>query len=237
MKNCLEFSVVSLNKYLMMMGLLEVIDMLHQFAVITDVITLDRNYLKTTDLSKMKYCAFQNEYGYNLVADSGVVRHLVELLTNPRSLEETLKMNSALKTLDLRKNGNAYKFYELLGEAMHRRLIFQKLTQIYASLIEEIKINQEFLLILVNNKLIDLGHLQELAWNNQTPIRTAHYIIHNINSYRKLMRFTFLCQQWCRDINMVNQLLEIQFEIEMYQLVRLAEMIEEDSKKKACFIY
>ena len=87
------------------------------------------------------------------MTQSSVARHLVELLTNPGTPEEAFKMNSALKALDLKKNGHAAKFYELLGEALLRRMMFQKLSQIYAPLIEEVKANKEFLIILVNNKL------------------------------------------------------------------------------------
>ena len=222
MKNCLEFNVLSLTKYITVMGIFDVIHILNHFAVltVTNVVTLDRSYLKTTDLAAMMYCATVNEYGYNLMAPSKVVNFLIELLTNPGSPEEAYKMNTALKALDLKKNGNANKFYELMREALSRRLLFQKLSQIYAPLVEEIKTNKELLIILVNNKLIDMSHLEELAGSNETPLRITHYIVHNVNSYGKLRRFCYLCTQWCRDTYMIEQILEIKFEIEMFQMTR-----------------
>ena len=185
----------------------------------------------------MKHCTYRTEFGLNLMAPSRVAEHLVQLLTNPGSPEQAYRMNSALKALDIVKNGNAVKFYDSLKEALERRLMFQKMSQIYAPLIEEVRVNKEFLIILVNNKLIDLSHLEELAGNDQTPVRTAQYIIHNINSLKKLSRFSFLCEQWCRDVNMIDQIFEIQFEIEMFQLSRINDLIVEDGKKKICLIY
>ena len=237
MKNFFEFSVINLTNYIMTMGILEVIDTLHRFAIITNVITLDRACVKTNILSEMKHCAYRTELGLNLMAPSRVAEHLVGLLTNPGSPEEAYRMNSALKALDIIKNGNAVKFYTLVKEAMERRLLFQKMSQIYAPLIEEVKVNKEFLIVLVNNRLIDLAHLEELSGNDQTPIRTAHYIIHNINSLKKLSKFSFLCEKWCRDVNMVEMIFEIQFEIEMFQLSKIDDLIEKDGQKKICLIY
>ena len=164
------------------MGVFDVLDILNHFAIITNVITLDRSYLKTQDLTEMKYAATQNEYGYNLMAPSAVVNCLVQLLTNPGSPEEAYKMNTALKTLDIKKNGNSEKFYELLEEALSRTLLFQKMAQIYSPLTEEVKTNKELIrpIILVNNKLIDMTHLEELAGSSDTELRIAHYIIHNL---------------------------------------------------------
>ena len=36
---------------------------------------------------------------------------------------------------------------------------------------------------------------------------------------------------------MVQQILEIQFEIEMYEITRLNDMMDQDATKKACLIY
>ena len=219
------------------MDVFDVLDILNHFAIITNVITLDRSYVKTQDLTEMKYAATQNEYGYNLMAPSAVVNCLVQLLTNPGSPEEAYKMNTALKTLDVKKNGNSEKFYELLEEVLSRRLLFQNMAQIYSPRIEEVKTNKELIIILVNNKLIDMTHFEELAGSSDTELRIAHYIIHNINSYRKLGCFAYLSGSWSRDSNMVEQVLEIQFEIECFQMARLEDLINQDEKRKACLIY
>ena len=54
-------------------------------------------------------------------------------------------------------------FYRLMSEGLHRRTMFHKLSQIYGPLIEEVKVNKDFIIMLINNKLIDMGHLQELT--------------------------------------------------------------------------
>ena len=218
------------------MGVFDALDILKHFAIITNVITLDRSYLKTHDLTEMKYAATQNEYGYNLMVPSAVVNCLVQLLTNPGSPEEANKMNTALKSIDVKKNRNSERFYELLEEVLSR-LLFQKMAQIYSPLIEEVKTNKELIIILVNNKLINMTHLEELAGSSDTEVRIAHYIIHSINSYRKLRRFANLCSNWCRDTNLVEQVLEIQFEIECFQIARLDDLLNQDEKRKSCLIY
>ena len=47
----------------MTFGIFKILDVLNEFQVITDVVTLDQYYLKTTDLTKMKFAAIHNEYG------------------------------------------------------------------------------------------------------------------------------------------------------------------------------
>ena len=82
-----------------------------------------------------------------------------------------------------------------------------------------------------------MNHLQELSGHDETPVRIAHYIIHSVNSYQKLNTFTYICQTWCRDTNMIEQLLDITFEIQMFQCSKLQDKITEDSKKIICEIY
>ena len=128
-----------------MFGVFEVLDVLSRFNIITDVLTLDCHYLRTDDVEKMAYGATQSEFGYlNLKAQSDLVKHLIKLITNPGSPEEAVNINSALKCLCLKTTNNTTRFYELLSEGLHRRMLFQKLSQIYAPLIEEIKINKDF---------------------------------------------------------------------------------------------
>ena len=237
MKNCIEFAVTRLTQFIMTMGIMEIIDILNHFSVLTDVVTLDKACLKTEELSEMRHVATESQNMYTLMAPSRVVEHLVELLTNPASPEEAYKINSALKTLCFRKFGNTTKFYELISEALHRRLLFTKLSQIYAPLIEEVKTNKDLLILLINNKLIDMDHLQELSGCQEYHVRVAHYIIHNINSYKKLSRFNYYMQNWCRDTNMVDLLMEVSFDIEMYQMKKITDKIVEDSKQSACLIY
>ena len=216
------------------MGLFDVLDILNHFGVITGVFTLDVSCLQTYDLEKMRHVATKSEYGFNLKAPSAAINLIVQLITNPGSPEEAYTINTALKTLDLKKNGNTIKFYELMGEAMSRRLIFTKLSQIYTHLIEELKANKELLIMLINNKLIELSHLEELMGDE---IKIAHYIIHNVNTYRKLKKFTKICQSCCRDTNLIELIFEINFEIDCYQMSRLSDVINDDMKKRACFIY
>ena len=144
MKNCLEFCAIQLTQFIMALGIFEVLDILNQFAILTDVITLDKSYLRTNDLSKMMYGAKLSEHGYpNLKARSDLVKHLVQLLTNPGSPEEATKMNTALKVLNQKLKGNTTRFYDMLSEGVHQRMLFQKLSQIYAPLIEEVKTNKK----------------------------------------------------------------------------------------------
>ena len=236
MKNCLEFCVTKLTQFIMTFGVFEIIDVLNKFQVITDVVTLDRSYLKTDDLEKMKFGAFVSEYGLHLKAQSDLVKHLVELITNPGSVKEAITINSALKILSL-KHVKSRKFYDMLSEGLHRRMLFSKLSQIYAPLIEEVKVNKELLIMLLNNGLMEVSHLQDLYGNDQSPTIIAHYIVHNMNSYKKLKKFTYICQNWVTDTNMIEQLNEIAFECEIFQCARINEKITEDSQNNICTLY
>ena len=238
MKNCFEFCVIKLTQFIMTFGIFEVIDVLQKFSIISNVITLDQHYLRTDDVTKMMFGASITECGYfNLKARSDLVKHLVQLITNPGSPEEALKINSALKTLCRKVNNNAVKFYGMVSEGMHGRLIFQKLSQVYAPLIEEIKTNKEFLIMLINNQLIEMDHLQELTNGSDQDMKISHYIIHNVNSYRKLKKFLCIVQNWVRDTNMVEQIEEIIFDLEMFQCAKINDKITTASQKILCELY
>ena len=115
--------------------------------MVTSVITLDKHYLKTEDVTKIQYGAVRSEQGYlNLKAQSDLVKMLLKIICNPGSPEESLRINTALKTLGMKVDDNAGRFYQLLSEGLHRRMIFNKLSQIYGSLAEEIKVNKELLI-------------------------------------------------------------------------------------------
>ena len=217
------------------MGVFEVIDILNNFEIATGVVTLDSSCVKTRELQFMKHVATRSAMGLHIMDHSAAINYLVQLITNPGSPDEAYTINMALKTLDLKKNQNTRSFYEMLGEAMTRRLMFTKLSQVYAPLIEEYKTNKELIVMLINNKLLDFAHVQELEGDE---MKLAHYTIHNINSYRKLRRFSqILSRWWCRDTNLIELVYEITFDIECYQMTKIEDRIEEDMKKKACLIY
>ena len=110
-----------------------------------------------------------------------------------------------------------------MGEAMTRRLLFTKLAQIYAHLIQEYETNKEVLIMLINNKLLDISHVQEL---NGDMTKLAHYTIHNVNTYRKLIRFNQIISRCCMDTNLIELMFEITLDLESYQMDKL-----EDSRK------
>ena len=235
MKNCFEFNLLTLTKYITVMGVFEVIDILNHFDIATGVVTLDSSCVKTRELQFMKHVATRSAMGLHIMDHSAAINYLVQLITNPGSPDEAYTINTALKTLDLKKNQNTRSFYEMLGEAMTRRLMFTKLSQVYAPLIEEYKTNKELIVMLINNKLLDFAHVQELGGDE---MKLAHYTIHNINSYRKLRRFSqILSRWWCRDTNLIELVYEITFDIECYQMTKIEDRIGEDMKKKACLIY
>ena len=145
MKNCLEFASIKLTNFIVTFGVFAVIDALQKMNVITDVITLDRDYNRTDVLENMKWGAFMTKDGFRLKAPSDFIKHLIWIICNPGSPEEAIKINSALKCLCFKVNENTGRFYDLMSEALHRRMMFYKLSQIYSPLIEEVKVNQEFL--------------------------------------------------------------------------------------------
>ena len=50
MKNCLEYLGTKLTNFIVTFGVFSILDVLRQFQVVINVITLDKSYLKFTDL-------------------------------------------------------------------------------------------------------------------------------------------------------------------------------------------
>ena len=216
------------------MGVFEVIEVLHHFNVATGVVTLDEACIKTRDISRMKHAATRKPLGLCIMTTGEVIRLLMNIITNPGSPHQAYQINSALKTLDIKKNQSSHKFYEMMGEAMTRRLLFTKLAQIYAPLIQEYKKNKEVLIMLINNKLLDLSHVQEL---NGDMAELAHYTIHNVNTYRKLINFNQIISRCCVDTNLIELLFEITLDLESYQMAKLKDQLKDDMTETACFLY
>ena len=228
MKNCLEFASIKLTNFIVTFGVFAVIDALQKMNVITDVITLDRDYNRTDVLENMKWGAFMTKDGFRLKAPSDLIKHVIWIICNPGSPEEAIKINSALKCLCFKVNENTGRFYDLMSEALHRRMMFYKLSQIYSPLIEEVKVNQEFLNMMINSNLISMD--QELAG-------IANFLVHNINDYQRLKQFLFIVENSVRDRNLIEDLEEIVYEIEIYQCGRIEDKIKEDIEKKLCLLY
>ena len=228
MKNCLEFASIKLTNFIVTFGVFAVIDALQKMNVITDVITLDRDYNRTDVLENMKWGAFMTKDGFRLKAPSDLIKHLIWIICNPGSPEEAIKINSDLKCLCFKVNENTGRFYDLMSEALHRRMMFYKLSQIYSPLIEEVKVNQEFLNMMINSNLISMD--QELAG-------IANFLVHNINDYQRLKQFLFIVENSVRDRNLIEDLEEIVYEIEIYQCGRIEDKIKEDIEKKLCLLY
>ena len=100
MKNCFEFNLLALTRYITVMGVFEVIDILNYFKVATGVITLDASCLKTRELQHMKHVATRTQLGLHIMDPSKVISYLVNIITNPGSPEEAYQINTALKTLE-----------------------------------------------------------------------------------------------------------------------------------------
>ena len=115
-------------------------------------------------------------------------------------------------------------------------MMFYKLSQIYSPLIEEVKVNQEFVICMINQNLIDLNQLHELAGNDQA-MKIWQYIVHNINHYKRLKQFVYTVKNSVRDRNLIEDLEEIVYEIEIYQCGRIEDKIKEDIEKKLCLLY
>ena len=224
MKNCLEFASIKLTNFIVTFGVFAVIDALQKMNVITDVITLDRDYNRTDVLENMKWGAFMTKDGFRLKAPSDLIKHLIRIICNPGSPEEAIKINSALKCLCFKVNGNTGRFYDLMSEALYRRMMFYKLSQIYSPLIEEVKVNQEFVICMINQNLIDLNQLHELAGNDQA-VKISQYIVHNINHYKRLKQFVYTVKNSVRDRNLIEDLEEIVYEIEIYQCGRIEDFV------------
>ena len=82
-----------------MLGVFQVIDVFKRFDVVTSVVTLDKHYMKTEDVTKIRYGAVKLEHGYlNLKTQSDLVNMVLQILCNPGSPEEGVRINTALKT-------------------------------------------------------------------------------------------------------------------------------------------
>ena len=238
MRNCLAFATQSLPSFLIQMGIWNILDVFNTFQVITDVLTLDQSLVKTTVPEEMKFGATLNDQGYwtNRSANF-LLQHLVKLISNPGSPEEAVKINTALKTLCIKQNGSSYKFYEMVLEGTHQRMLFQKLSQICGPLEDEIKINTELIIMLINSHLLTLQHFQELSTFQDCATKIAHYLIHNVNRLHRLNAFLYIIQNWCRDNNLIQLLEEVVFDVEMIQSVNIQQNIEDDMKKTLCEMY
>ena len=132
MKNCLEFVGTKLTSFIVTFGVFSILDVLRQFQVVTNVVTLDQSFLKTEDLTKIPYGATRSVHGYlNLKAQRDLVKIIINIICNPGSPEEAVKINTALKSLYKKVHKDAGRFYALISEGFHRRMLFQKLSQIY----------------------------------------------------------------------------------------------------------
>ena len=242
MKNCLEFTIIKLTNFIVTFGVFDVIDALRKFGVLIDVVTLNKEFHETDVLEEMKFGAILTEVGYsiayNLKAQSDLIKHLIKIICNPGSegSEVVVKINSALKCLCLKVNGNTDRFYSLMSDAMYKRMMFQKISQIFLPLIEEVKVNKEFLNCMINSKLIDLNHLNQLTGNEQS-MKIAHYIVNNVNDIRRLKQFLYIVKNWVRDRNLIEDLEETAYEIVIYQCGRIENKIKEDIEKKLCLLY
>ena len=134
-------------------------------------------------------------------------------------------------------SGNPGRFYTLMSEGLHRRMIFQKLTQIIDLLEDEIKINKDLLISLVNNQIITLKDLVNNT-NNQEKYRTITYtVICQVNHPTKLKNFVNILQNRSIDKHLTELMEEILFQIEMYQSVKIEDRIMEDYASGLCQLY
>ena len=238
MRNCLSYATYTLPAFLLNLGIWAIIEVLEEFGVITDVLTLDENLRSTKKKEEMVYGAVRNEQGlWQKRSVDYLLCHLLKIISNPGSGEEATKINTAIKTLTKKQHGESSDFYKILSEGLHRRALFQKMSQIAGLLSDEIQVNSEFLIIMINNELLTMKHLQELTESPDRPVKIAHYLIHNENTYHRLKVFIFCVKNWCRDTNLIELVEEIGFEMEMIQSVKLQQKVEEDQPKKLCLIY
>ena len=186
----------------------------------------------------MKFAATRNDQGFwtNRTTDF-IVLHLTKLIASPGTVSEAMKINTALKSLTIKKQGNASKFYGLISEGTHRRMLFQKLSQIAGPLEEELKTNTEVLIMMINRQLIDIKHLHKLSDYPDRTTKITHYIIHNVNHYERLKILLYIIQNWCMDRNLVELMEEICYEIELIQSPNIEQKIEADWPMKICDLY
>ena len=238
MKNCLAFCTHTLPAFILELGIWNIIDVFRQFKITTDVLTLDQHLLETEDVNQMKFAATINDQGlWTNRCTENIVLHLTNMIAKPGTVEEVTRINSALKVLCMKKFGNTSKFYGLMSEGINRRMIFQKMCQLAGPLEDEIATNTEFLIMLVNRKLVDLDHLHQLSSFTDRSTKIAHYIIHNINHSHRLKIFLYIVQNWCVDRNLIELTEEIAFDVEIVQSPHIERKITDDMKQRICDIY
>ena len=238
MKNCLYFCNHTLPTFILRLGIWSIIDAFRHFNIVTDVLTLDASLLSTTNVEEMKFAATRNDQGlWTNRSTEFIVYHLTKLISSPGTVEEAMKINTALKCLSTKKFGNSSQFYELISEGCHRRMMFQKLCQIAGPLEDELQTNSEFLIQLINRKLMELQHLQELSSFPDRSTKIAHYIIHNINHSYRLKSFLYIVQNWCLGRNLIELMEDVCFDIEIAQSPIIEHKIQEDLKETTCDIY
>ena len=158
----------------------------------------------------MKFAATRNDQGlWTNRTTEFIVYHISKQISLPGSVEEAMKINTALKSLTIKRLGNSSQFYELISEGCHPRMLFQKLSQIAGPLEEELKTNSELLIMIIDRKLMAMGHLHELSSFPDRPTKITHHIIHNINHYQRLKTFLYIIQNWSFDQNLVELMEEI----------------------------
>ena len=238
MKNCLAFCTHTLPAFILELGIWNIIDVFRQFKITTDVLTLDKHLLETEDVNQMKFAATINDQGlWTNRTTENIILHLTNMIAQPGTVEEVTKINSALKVLCIKKFGNTSKFYGLMSEGINRRMLFQKMCQLAGPLEDEIATNTEFLIMLVNRKLVDLDHLHQLSSFTDRSTKIAHYIIQNINHYHRLKTFLYIVQNWCVDKNLIELMEEIAFDVELVQSPHIEKKITEDMRNRICDIY
>ena len=238
MRNCLAYAVCSLPKFLINLGIWSLIEIFEKFEVITNVLTLDKDLTQTTEAKDMVYGATRNESGVwqNRTCEF-LLEHLVRIISNPGSPDEAARINTAIRTLTIQQHGEASDFYKVLTEGLHRRVMFQKMCQIAGPLADEIAVNSELLIMLINQDLMTMKHLQELSTFSDRNNKVANYLIHNVNNYYRLSVFLFVIQTWVKDTNLIELVEEIAFDMEVCQCHKLNDKINEDKLKKLCYIY
>ena len=238
MRNCLAYATYSLPTFLISLGMWSVIEIFEKFNVITDVLTLDKGLRATTLATEMAFGATRNEYGVwtNRTCEF-LLEHLVKIISNPGSPDEACRINTAIRTLTIKKHGDATEFYNVMTEGLHRRVMFQKMCQIAGPLADEVSTNSELLIMLINRDLMTMKHLQELSTFPDRNNKVANYLIHNVNNYYRLKVFLYVIQTWARDTNLIELVEEIAFDMEVCQCNKLNDRIAEDKVKKLCYIY
>ena len=220
------------------MGIWNILDAFHQFRVVTDILILNEHLVKTTNVEDMRFAATRNNYGvWTSRTTDFIVQHLTNLISSPGTVYEATRINTALKCLCIKKLGNATEFYKLICEGYQTRMIYQKMCQIAGPLEDELKTNSEFLIALVNGKLINMDHLQQLSSFPDRPKKITHYIIHNINHLERMKKFLFTVQNWCCDRNLIELVEDISFDIEMMETAKIDQKILYDTSLTICDIY